>query len=106
MTKRKIPKRLQAVLWSCDIKDLDPERDKRYIIHQVLRYGTLNDINWLFHTYSREKVRNVFLKHPSKNYGKESLYFIKDYILGLKNQELDQDSYVTSIHGPVRPRAV
>lgn len=106
MAKQKIPKRLQAVLWSSDIKDLNLERDKRYIIHQILRYGTLDDINWLFHAYSREKVRDVFLSYPSKNYGKESLNFIKNYILGLKGHQLNQDAYVTSIHGPVRPRAV
>ena len=34
--KLKIPKSFQGILWSANIKNLDLERDKGYIIHQVL----------------------------------------------------------------------
>ena len=35
---KSIPISLKPVLWSKDIKNLDTERDKIYIIHQVLSY--------------------------------------------------------------------
>ncbi len=104
MAIKAVPRRLQAILWSADVKELDLEKHKGYIIHQVLRYGTLGDIQWLFGMYSKEKVRNFFLAHPSKNYTKEDLYFITHYILNLENKSIDMDDYVTSLHGPIRQR--
>lgn len=100
-----IPKLLQAVLWSADIKKLDIERDKGYIIHQILIYGTLDNLKWLFNTYSRQEVINVFLNVPYKNYPKPNFYFIKNFIANLRNMILEEDKYVTSFYGPVRPRA-
>ncbi|EKD64953.1 MAG: hypothetical protein ACD_50C00232G0002 [uncultured bacterium] len=101
----KIPKNLQSVLWSTDINLLDLERDKGYIIHQVLIYGSFDDIRWLFQTYSKKEVLEVFLNHPSKNYPREVFYFIKNFVLSLKPVKLAEEKYVTSISGPVRPRA-
>lgn len=103
--KIKIPRQLQSVLWSTDINLLDPERDKGYIIHQILIYGTLQHIKWLFATYSKKEIIDVFLHVPYRNYPKENFYFIKNYILGLRDDNISADAYVTSIHGPLKPRA-
>lgn len=99
----KIPKKLQPILWSVDTDKLDIQKHKGYIIHQVLRFGTLSDIKWLFQTYTKDKIRKFFLAHPSKNYAPEDFHFIKNYVLGLR-ERLDSDKYVTSISGPIRPR--
>lgn len=101
----KIPKHLQAVLWSTDVDKLDLERDKEYIIHQVLQYGTFTDIKWLFNIYSKQKVSDVFVLSPSKIYFQPVYNFVKNYVLGLNNIKLDADAYTTSISGPVRQRA-
>lgn len=47
----KLPKNLQAVLWSRNIENLDFQKSKNYIIHQILAYGTWEQIGWLFKTY-------------------------------------------------------
>ncbi len=101
----KIPKKLQPVLWSTNVNLLDSERDKYYIIHQVLIYGTFEDLKWLFEHYERQEIINVFLNKPYKNYPRNVFYFVKNYILDCENSRIDEDDYVTSIHGPVRPRA-
>jgi hypothetical protein len=36
---------LKPILWSKNIKNLDSENDKIYIIHQVLSYGSIEDIS-------------------------------------------------------------
>lgn len=100
-----VPKKLQPILWSTDVKLLDVQRDKGYIINQVLIYGTLDETKWLFDTYSKREVVRVFLTKPSKQYPKEVYYFIKNFILSLKDNTLDEQDYVTSISGPTRPRA-
>jgi len=53
----KIPRNLQSVLWSRDISNLDLQRDKNYIVHQVLMYGSLKDISWLKQTYKKTTLK-------------------------------------------------
>ena len=66
LEKTKVPKDFQHILWSVDVNDLDIEKHKGYIIHQVLAYGTFAQIRWLFSTYHKKQVIEVFLKRPSK----------------------------------------
>lgn len=98
------PKSLQPILWSTDVKLLDIQKDKWYIIHQVLIYGTLQEIRWLLRTYSLREVVNVFVHKPAKLYPKKVYHFIKNYLLPLRSVRLDPEDYVTSIYGPVRQR--
>lgn len=105
MSNTAVPKKLQPILWSTDIKLLDLEKNKGYIINQVLIYGTLDEIKWLFDTYSKGEVVRVFLTKPSKQYPKVVYYFVKNFILRLKDKILDEQDYVTSISGFTRPRA-
>lgn len=102
----KIPKHLQGILWSVDINQLDLDRDKSYIMHQVLKYGSFADISWLFKTYSKKDVTQTFIEKPSKTYPKSVFHFIKNYVLSLKDIKLNEDAYTTSISGPVKPRAL
>ncbi len=105
MKSQKIPARLQPILWSVDVNHLDIEKDKNYIIHQILRFGSLDDILWLFTTYSKERIRQIFISQPRKAYSRKNLYFIKNYILGLSKIKVDENEYITSIHGKIRQRA-
>lgn len=88
------PKNLQAILWSTDINQLDIEKNKGYIIHQILLYGDLAELRWLFQTYSKRTIIDVFLSHPAKLYPKEIFRFVKDHILGLGEISLDESRYV------------
>ena len=54
--KTLIPEKLQPILWSKNINNLDPEIDKIYIIHQVLAYGSMDDINYYVKNYRRKPL--------------------------------------------------
>lgn len=97
VSARKIPQRLQSVLWSTDVKRLDKERDKNYIIHQILSYGRLEDIRWLLQTYTKKDIIHVFANVPYKDYDASRFYFIKNHLLNLKHQLLDEMLYVKNI---------
>lgn len=105
MLKHQIPASLQPILWSVDVNKLDIEKDKGYIIHQILVYGDMADVKWLFDTYGKDGVKKVFRGKPSKIYPPMVFNFIQHFLLGLENVPLDRDAYVTTIHGPVRPRS-
>lgn len=90
----KIPKRLQAVLWSVDVNHLNKQRDKAYIIHQIFSYGRLEDILWVFNTYTKEEIKKTFTQRPYKDYWPSRFYFVKNYLLGLTQDTMDERLYV------------
>ena len=94
----RIPQEFQPILWSTNIKSLDLEKDKNYIIHQVLMYGDLKEIAWLLKVYSKEEVKRVFEEAPMKIYDFQSFNFVKNIILGLKRQHLPFKKYVTTLY--------
>lgn len=56
---KKVPKKLQSVLWSYDISTMDLENSRELIIQQVLNYGDWNDLKWLYKTYPEKKIKEV-----------------------------------------------
>lgn len=72
-----IPKSLQGVLWSADVKKLDLKKDAPYIINQILSYGTIEEMRWLFKTYKKPTVRKVFLDQPMKVYSSSAFQLSK-----------------------------
>ena len=91
-----IPHELQGVLWSKELSHIDLEQDKVYVIHQILSYGNLSHIKWLFSVYGRKGVQEVFLSAPKKLYERHVFYFIKDIILSLGAKPLNESLYVKS----------
>lgn len=98
----KVTKRFQGVLWSRDVSSLDKEKDKNYIIHQVLAYGTWEHLKWLFKTYKEEDIHDVFQKYPSKDYTEKSYNFVTNILLGIKKGEVDNKLYVKTYPRVIR----
>ena len=71
----KIPKSLQGALWSVNVSKLNLEEDKPYIVHQILAYGTLDEIKWLMKTYGKDVIKKVFLNQPIKVYTPSAFRF-------------------------------
>ena len=101
MKKCSIPRRLQPFLWSVDVAKLDLEKNKTYIIHQIFAYGDLPALKWLFKTYSKKTIIETFTLHPYKDYFRNRFHFIKNIILPLKNENMDERYYVKNT-----PRAI
>lgn len=90
-----IPENLKGILWSKNINNVDLENDKIYIIHQVLSFGDIDEIRWLFKNYSLDEINTVFINAPKRIYTRPIFLFIKDYILKIKTW-LDENKYVKS----------
>ena len=93
----KAPTSLQGILWSKNIKNINLEKDKVYIIHQVLGYGSLQQIKWLFRVYKPTEIQEVFEKYPKKVYLPSVFYFVKNFILNLKSKKLPPQIYVKTL---------
>ncbi len=96
--KIKIPESFQGILWSRDVKKLSLKRDKVYIIHQVLSYGTLEQIRWLIKIYGKKEIGKVFEEAPMKVYRPSTFNFIKNIILDLKRKTIPSEKYVTTLY--------
>lgn len=97
-----LPKHLQGVLWSQPLKNLDKEKDSVYIIHQILSHGRMEDIIWLFSTYSKSKIRRIFLSHPYKDYDPARFNFVRKYCLNLNEENLKLGLYVKNTPRDIR----
>jgi hypothetical protein len=95
--RKRIPAHLQGILWSADVGKLDMERDKNYIVHQVLMYGEFPDIKWLLKVYSLRTVRSVFINSPKKVYTKPIFKLVKNFLLALRETDLDEKKYVRTV---------
>ena len=93
------PASLQGVLWSVNVQQLDMQKDKEYIIHQVLINGTMKDLKWLFTTYGKSTIAECFLNHPMKIYPRIDFFFVKNLLLSLSNIQLDENLYMSSTPG-------
>jgi|YelNatPaOPRAMG01_1025707.scaffolds.fasta_scaffold281343_1 hypothetical protein len=92
-----VPESLQPLLWSRNVKNLDFKKDKIYIIHQVLAYGSIEDIKYIINIYSKDEVINVFINNPLKVYTRPVFLFIKNYMFKIKT-ELKESNYVRSFY--------
>lgn len=84
MRMEKLPKFLQPYLWSARIDDLNKIKDNVYIINQILAYGNMRALQWLFANYSVKDIRGVFSQHPIKIYRGSSFHFAKNILLNIK----------------------
>lgn len=94
--KNSLPKNLQPVLWSARIKNLDLEKDKIYIIHQILAFGNLKQLKWLLSNYSLNEIKKVFLQNPQPIYTPQIFKFIKSMVLDSEKIKLKKENYVKS----------
>lgn len=85
-----------TLFWSVDPTQLDAQKHKQYIIHQVLQFGSLADYKWLETLYGREEIRTVFIEHPRNVYLPKTFHFIKNFLIKII-EPLDQEKYVTTI---------
>lgn len=53
------PGHLQVFLPSSNVSELDIQRDKYYIIEQLLRRADFQAWKWMYHTYDHESIAHV-----------------------------------------------
>lgn len=78
-----LPQFLQPYLWSVDITELDLKKDRVYVIGQILAFGNIKALIWLFKTYSLREIKQVFIKHSMKIYRSASFNFVKNILLDI-----------------------
>ena len=97
-----IPKSLQSVLWSRDVNSLDLEGDKIYIINQVLSYGTMEQLAWLFNQYSKDEVERIFREKPMKIYAPSAYNWLVTTVFNDSGASFLPSRYVKTLPRNIR----
>jgi len=92
-----LPKNLQKVLWSWNLKDIDKKRDKNLIITQVFNWGNEDLVCWVLKNYSVDEIRQVVGKPRRGMWWKRVLNFWMK-ILDVKIRENDFEKAVLNIN--------
>jgi hypothetical protein len=77
----KIPRSFQGILWSRNI-------------HQILAYGGWEHLVWLTNNYDLDQIKNIFIKHPAKDYSERSFNFVQKVLLKIPDLVVDKRYYV------------
>ena len=101
MKSKNLPKFLKPYFWSVNFSDLSFSNDKDYIIHQVLSFGDLKAIKWLFRAYSKATIKKSFLNRPTKIYRPQTFNFVKNFLLDL-NKNININKYVINTPRGIR----
>ncbi len=73
MATVELPQSVKAVLWSYDLSQIDLEKHKKIIIPQVLNFGSMEAISWLFDNYSSDDIKKAATNIPLGAWNKKSL---------------------------------
>lgn len=90
----KLPNNLQGILWSVNIDNFDFKKNKDYVIHQVLAYGSWEHLFWLVNKYGLKEIRDTFVQIPAKDYTERTFNFTQKVLLNIPDNAIDKRFYV------------
>ncbi len=76
---RKIPNKMilrQSLFWDVDAKDIDLEKDARYVIERIMDLGMDDEVKWMRRQYSKEKLRDVAEKSRALSPQSKNLWLL------------------------------
>lgn len=65
MHNEQLPERFKPLFWSYRFEDLDPWKNKKTVIVQLVNYGTLAHWRWLAREYGAAEIREVLESIPA-----------------------------------------
>lgn len=74
--KTSLPLNLKPIFWSYNFTALDPEKDKRRIIINIINYGNWKDWQWLLKQYGQEEVKKTIEQTPITEFRDRALKLI------------------------------
>jgi hypothetical protein len=60
-----LPESFRPLFWSYRFEDLDPEKNERTVIVQLMNYGTLAHWRWLARAYGAAEIRRALESMPA-----------------------------------------
>lgn len=81
-----IPAYLKKYFWEVDTARLDPKKTPEYVIARILEHGDIDAIRWMFATFDKKKISEVFATR--RGFSSRTIYFWKSIFNLRENQIL------------------
>lgn len=78
-----LPKFLKSNFWFTNFNKIDLEKDKEFIVFQILNHGGSKDWEWLFKEYPHDEIKQIVRKSVATAWFRQSLGLWQS-ILGVK----------------------
>jgi hypothetical protein len=93
-------KKLKHLFWFADLNKLDFKKNRNLVVHQVLAYGTMDDIRLLFGIYPKSEIKKEFLD-PKKGKGlyNPAIFELCKLLVGIEETDyLDRKKYIKKVY--------
>ncbi len=77
MKDQLLPSGILRYFWGDDLKQLNINKNKKYIIQTLLEMGNSNALRWLFATIDKQTIRNLL---PTLKLSEKSAHFWNIYL--------------------------
>lgn len=84
-----LPPYTKPYFWSWNFEKLNPDKDRKLIVDQILNWGDKKATDWLFFFYGKEEVKNIASTIPTGGWDKKSLNYWK-IILGFDTKTKEE----------------
>ena len=74
-----LPSFLKGCLWSYDLDALDAQKDFKRIATNILIYGNVRQVNWLFDNFPKKQIHAILTDPLKGDWDKKSLNFWSNY---------------------------
>jgi hypothetical protein len=85
----------QHLFWDVNLKEIDLQKSRRFIIERILSRGDLEDLKWASDFYGKELIKNVLINNKSLDAKSQNfwcLYFNVDKSKCIHNQLIKKQS--------------
>lgn len=76
MNEQSLPLNLKPIFWSYNFAALNPIKDKRRIIINIINYGKWGDWQWLLKQYGEEEIKKTIEQTPVTEFRDRALKLI------------------------------
>ena len=68
-----LPEFLKSNFWFVEFNKLDIDKDKKFIVFQILNHGSSRDWEWLFDTYPHNEIKQIVGESLATSWFRQSL---------------------------------
>ena len=84
-----------SLFWDVDLKNLDAESHKGFIVERILLFGNIEDFRWARDHYGEKEIKNILLANRTLDKKSQNfwcLYFNINQKLCIRNQSTKRQS--------------
>ncbi|MDD5071712.1 MAG: hypothetical protein PHQ42_03180 [Patescibacteria group bacterium] len=65
----------KSLFW--DVAEIDPQKNRKFIIERILNFGDEADFRWIIKSYGEDEIKKIILK--TRALDNKSLFFWRQY---------------------------